>query len=40
METKGVNQLAKAFDDVYYAKLGDPDEGLAGVTIMQFARHQ
>ena len=28
VETKGVNQLAEAFDDVYYIELDNPDEGL------------
>ena len=39
VEMKGVNQLAEAFDDVYYAELDDPDEDLAGVNIMQFLDH-
>ena len=39
VETKGVNQLEEAFDNVYHAELDDPDEGLAGVTIMQFLDH-
>ena len=31
--------MAEAFDGIYYSKLNDPDECLAGVNIMQFLNH-